>query len=81
MAFNRSIVSNASLLKGLSDKILGSFTKTKTDLEKLNTKLESAISENDEQIKTLNEENSQMTLLKKQHDNVIENINKFLGNL
>ena len=81
MAFNTTLVSESLLIKKSSDKILGAFTKTKEELAKLNTRLFSAITVNEEKIKSLTEENAQMTLLKKQHDNVIENIEKFLGNV
>lgn len=81
MAFNNSVISESSLIKKSSDKILSTFTKTKEELSKLNLRLFSAITVNEEKIKSLTEENAQMELLKKQHDNVIENIEKFLGNI
>ena len=80
MAFSKSIT-EASLIKSSSDKILGTFNKTKEELVKLNNRLIGAISVNEEKILSLAEENSQMKALQNQHDSVISNIDKFLGNV
>lgn len=80
MAFSKSIT-EASLIKSSSDKILGTFNKTKEELVKLNNRLIGAIAINEEKILSLTEENSQMKALQNQHDSVISNIDKFLGNV